>query len=313
MKRVLTLFLVLAMAFSATACSFSDLQKELENAMKESEQVSTDGDSEDNTKDNAEEQETEKDNSNASSDFSIDETVLLDQDNVKITAKSLAYDYYGDLILDVLIENNTDQTLNFSIDQFAINGYMTEYAFLYATVSAGKKSNETIDIPKDELDFLDIKTAADMTMTFSVSIEEYDEYLRSAPVQLKTSAAETYDYKYDDSGEVIYDGSNIKIVAKGLFENAKYDTQSILLYIENNNDFNITMSTDNVSVNGFMIDPFFYYDMLPNSHALATVDFDKEELASNDISAIKDVTLSFHIIDDDWDTVTESGEINITF
>ncbi len=73
------------------------------------------------------------------------------------------------------------------------------------------------------------------------------------------------------------------------------------------------MSTDNVSVNGFMIDPFFYYDMLPNSHALATVDFDKEELASNDISAIKDVTLSFHIIDDDWDTVTESGEINITF
>ena len=63
----------------------------------------------------------------------IEETVLIDNQDVKITAKELVYtDYSADLKL--LVENRTDKTLTFSSGKYSkkrnsVNGYMNNDAF----------------------------------------------------------------------------------------------------------------------------------------------------------------------------------------
>lgn len=331
MKKVLTMFLILAIAVSSAACSFSEIEKDIgelindtptgtsDSATQEPSDVTT----EENTKEEnkTEEANTEEDNTEATKqqvpqagEFTIEETVLLDEKDVKITATGIQYDeLYKKYLLSLLIENNSDKTLRFSLDKCAINGYMVSSPYVYATVSSGKKSNETMDISKSELDFLGIDTIADFKLSFSISTDDYETYIEPSLIQLNTSAAETYVYNYDDSGEVVYDDNNIKIVVKSLLEDYDDTYTSVLVYIENNNDFDINISAEDVSVNGFMIDPYFYEDIFANTHCVTTIDFYNSDLSDNNISSIDSVSLIFYAIDENWDTVAESDEIDINF
>ena len=72
-------------------------------------------------------------------------TVLLDEDDLKIIYKGLDADFIGHTIrLKILIENNTSDAKMFQIRDEAINGYMCEGTFS-PEVSAGMKANDSID------------------------------------------------------------------------------------------------------------------------------------------------------------------------
>ena len=71
-------------------------------------------------------------------------TVLLDEDDVKITYKGLDADFLGDTIrLKLLIENNTPGAKMVQIRDESINGYMCEGSFS-PEINAGMKANDDI-------------------------------------------------------------------------------------------------------------------------------------------------------------------------
>lgn len=152
-------------------------------------------------------------------------------------------------------------------------------------------------------------------MQFSLHIfdsESWDTYYDSDLITLKTSLAGTYEQAYDDSGDVCYDDGGIKIVVKGLSADGPWLGPSVIVEVINSGDTDITVQARDVSINGFMISPFFSTDVCAGKRAVNGVTFASSDLEANSIDAIETVELSFHVFDmNSWDTIVDTDPVTI--
>jgi hypothetical protein len=207
----------------------------------------------------------------------IEEMVLVDESDVKITATGLKYTAY-DVKLSLAIENNSSQDLSFysgtsGYNCNSINGYMVDGGYLNADIAAGKKSNETVSFSVDQLTLFGLSEIADIELGFNITDSNYDDYLRTGPRQLKTSAADSYDYKLDtyrqaienhvlenalgftldcDSEEVVFDQKGIRVVSQVLTTNTNGE-QALLVEVENTTSNTVYTSVGNISLNGLSV------------------------------------------------------------
>ena len=249
----------------------------------------------------------------ANEEVTIAEAVLVDEAGVKITAKSLDLDSIWGAELKLLIENNSDKNLTFQCRNSSVNGYMTETSLSEEVVS-GKKANANLIIMDSNFEVCGIDAIADMEFSFHIfDTASWDRYLDTAPIQIKTSIADQYEYKFDDSGSLAYEGNGVKIVVRGLNTDGFFGP-SVIIYAENNSDKNVTIQSRDVSVNGFMIDPMFSCDVVKGKKAIDVMSFFESDIEENDITEIENIELSFHIFDmDDWDGIKDTDTIVIEF
>jgi len=247
-------------------------------------------------------------------DDSIEEQVILDEQGVKITAKALDKNGVMGPAIKLLIENESGQDVTVQTRNASVNGYMVD-TMLSADVVNGKKSNESLVFSSGDLKNAGISTIADMEFSFHVfETSSWKDIFDSDQIQIKTSAADTYEYAFDDSGEVAYEGDGIKVVIKGLNTEDSILGPGLVVYISNESDNAITVQARDVSVNGFMLDPIFSSEVMAGKHALDSVTFMSSQLTENDIENIEDIELSFHIFDTkSWDTIKDTDTVKITF
>lgn len=302
MKKSLTIILAVLLTVSLAACSNSSS----ENVQKPSD-ISANNPSSEDTED-TETEDTVK------QEASISETVLVDEAGVKITAKSLDNNALFGADVKLLIENDSGKDLTFQSRDASVNGYMIE-TMMSADVVNGKKANDELTFMSSELEVCGIQTIADMEFSFHIfTTADWETYLDTPQIQLKTTMADTYEYTFDDSGDLAYNGNGVKVVVKGLSEDNSIFGPGIIVYIENSNDKKITVQTRDVSINGFMVNPIFSSDITPGKHAVDAITFLTSELDENEISTIETVELSFHIFETDgWDTIVDTDTITITF
>lgn len=244
----------------------------------------------------------------------IAETVLLEEAGVKITAKSLETDGIFGPKLKLQIENTSGKDLTFQCRNASVNGYMVE-SMMSVDVLNDKKANDSITFLNSDLKMCGIDSIADIELSFHIyDSSEWETYLDSPPISLKTSIADTYEYRYDDSGEIAYEENGIKIVIKGLNEEVSILGTSIMVFIENNSDKEITVQAKDISINGLMMDAIFSCDVATGKRAIDTITFLDSNLEENDITAIKNVELSFHIFDaNEWETIVDTDVVTMTF
>lgn len=305
MKKALTGVLAAILAMSLAACGGSS-----------DGEVKTPSDVTDGTKTEAvqKEEQGEQTENPQKTEVTISETVLVDESGVKITAKSLEAGKTFGPEIKLLIENNSGKDLTFQCRNVSINGYMVG-TMMSVDVTNGKKANDSLTFVKSDLEACGIETIADVEVAFHIfDTAEWKPYLDTDAIQLKTSAADTFEYVYDDSGELAYGGNGVKIVVKGLAEDESIFGPSIVVYIENTGDKDVTVQTRDVSVNGFMVDTMFSCDVVAGKRAIDSITFMRSGLEENEITAIEDVELSFHIFDSDrWDTIVDTDTISIAF
>ena len=143
-------------------------------------------------------------------DATLEETVMLDEGGVKITATGLIYSSYA-AELDLTIENNSGKDLSFISGSMgyscnSVNGFMVDDGYLNCDVANGKKANGTIKFSYDSLMLYGIDEIADLEIGFDMSDDNYN-HTYSGPIQLKTSAYETHDYSTDHYQETITSGA----------------------------------------------------------------------------------------------------------
>lgn len=289
MKRVLSIMIALAMMFTLVACEVPVEE------MKEPSQVGTG-------------------NNNEKIEVTITEKVLVDEAGVKITAKSVDMGSMFGPEIKLLIENNSGKNLTFQSRNASVNGYMIE-TMMSVDVATGKKANDGLTFMRSDLDACGISVIADMEVEFHIfDSDTWDTYLDTEAVQIKTSVADSYQYTYDDSGKVAYEGNGFKVVIKGLAEDESIFGPSIVVYIENTSKKDITVQVRNLSINGFMVEALFSCDVKVGKRAVDTITFLESDLEENEISSIEDVELSFHIFDlDEWETIVDTEVIKISF
>jgi len=246
---------------------------------------------------------------------SIEEKVIFDQNDFKVTATSL--DPTGSIFgatLDVLIENNSSKRVTVQARNSAINGVMVDTIFS-CNVAPGKKANDEITFSSTDLKRAGIETIKEIQFQLHIfDADSWETIIDSDPIVITTNADPSFVQEYDDDGVLLLDKQGFKIVAQGLDMSGSIFGAELLVYVENNSDNDVTIQVRDASVNGFMVETIFSCDVLAGKKAFDSITFAKSDLEKNNIKEISEIELRFHIFDaDSWDTIFDSEPVTVTF
>lgn len=300
MKKFLGLMLVCILVLSLSACFESPTQ----TPIKDNDSPSTSTEEPSTPSLEPEDQDVAED-----PDVTIEETILLDQDGLVITAKKLVDDPIWGIGLQVLIENNTEDNLGVQCNSLIVNNYMITDLFS-SSVAAGKKANETIYLSSTELEAAGIKTISDIVVSFHVFEDDsYSTLFDTDEIEIQTSAYGTVEQPAMDDGKELFNQDGIRIIGRYVEEDSFWGA-GVLLFIENNYGENIIVQCDNMSINGFMVTPYFSSTVNDGRMALSDITILSSDLEDNGIEKIEDIELVFHIINPDtFATIFETDPI----
>lgn len=273
--------------------------------------VSSDGKTEtvDSTAANPEEGSDSGENTKTPEQVTIEEQVLVDHEGVKITALGYETDkIWGDGV-KLLIENHSDKKIMVGCSALIVNDCMISDLFA-CEVAPGKKANETMHLSSKELEAAGIDTVGQIEIYFHIyESDNISNRYNPDCVTIKTSAYDQMDTTIDAAGTELYNENGIRIVGKTVDENSFWG-KSILVYCENTSGRNVTIHVDDLSINGFMMKPYFSTTVYNGKKSLDDITLMKSDLEENNITEIKDVELKFRITDaDSYNTIAESKPI----
>ena len=259
--------------------------------------------------------ENQSEETSSSSDSSsvptIEEQVLVDSNGLKITAKEYSRDnIWGDGI-KLLIENASESDYTVGCDALIVNDYMITDLFA-SEIAAGKNANETMYLSSTELEAAGIDSVGKVEMYFHAFDSDYNYVFQNEYAEIQTSEYANMDTTPNDAGIELYNSDGIKIVGKTVDENSFWGT-AILLYIENSSGKNVGISVDDMSINGFMMSPFFSTTVFDRKKAIDDITIFSSDLEDNGIDSIEEVELKFHIFDaDTYSTIVDSDPITFS-
>ncbi len=236
----------------------------------------------------------------------IEEQVVFEHDGIVATAKEYVNDsIWGDGI-KLLIENNSDKDVSLTCDNVIVNDYMITDLFV-ETVAAGKKANATLYLSSNQLKAAGISNVGKVEIYFrTYDSETYDTIYKADAVVLKTSVFDIADSVADNVGAELYNQNGLRIVGKYVDENSFWGA-SVLFYIENNTSQNVTVSVDDLSVNGFMMESLFYSNIFAGKKSVDEITiFNLEE---NGIETIENIEFKFRAYNSDTYTDIVESEV----
>ena len=258
-----------------------------------------------------EEKSNTDNNANTSSVPTIEEQVLIDTNGIKITAKEYLTDkIWGDGI-KLLIENSSDTDYTVGCDALIVNDYMITDLFS-SKVAAGKNANETMYLSSTGLKAAGIESVGKVEMYFHASDAQYNMVFKNEYAEIHTSEFDNMDTTPNDAGTELYSADGIRIVGKTVDENSFWGS-AILLYIENNSGKSVGINVDDMSINGFMITPYFSTTVYDGKKALEDITIMSNQLEENGIESIDNVELKFHIYNSDtYETIADTEPITFS-
>ncbi len=241
----------------------------------------------------------------------IEEQVLVEQDGIKITATEYTTDsIWGDGI-KLLIENNADSDCTVGCDALIVNDYMISDLFA-SEIAAGKNANETMYLSTSALQAAGIDAVGKIEMYFHAYDSAYNVIFQNVYSEIQTSEFEKMDTTPNDAGKELYNEGGIRIVGKAVDENSFWGT-AILLYCENTSGANIGISVDDMSINGFMMSPFFSTTVYDGKKSIDNIEIFSNDLEENGIEKIEEVELKFHIYNaETYETIADSDPITFS-
>lgn len=243
----------------------------------------------------------------------LEETVLLDESGIKVTATDLT-DYGGTPDLTLHVENNTDGDIMIQTSEYAaVNGCMVR-AIASIQASAGESTDDTVMFLNTDFEEAGIETVSDIKLAVKAVDANWSEICTSDYVTIKTSAYGTVETPTVD-GDVLYDEGGVKIVMLGTGEENDYDfyfTTYVKLYIENNTDQDITVKTLDFKANGEITQCSLSGDLFAGTRRFTELRLDADSCTQNGITELKDLSFYFSVCDlTTWNEITKSDTVTL--
>ena len=241
------------------------------------------------------------------------ETVLLDRDGIRVVATGLSEHAWIGPEIAVLVENNTGQAITVQARDVSVNGAMITPVFS-CDVAAGKKANNAISFYQTDLDRAGIVSMRTIELKILVfEAEDWDTILETDAVRIVTNAPDEAQV-FDESGYVALDQGGIRLIVRGVSAEESFWGKDVSVFIENRTGRDVTLQLRNVSLNGFMMTPFFSCELVDGKVAYTAISFSSEDLEANGIDDFETLECSLLVFDMDlWDTIFESGLFTVTF
>ena len=269
-------------------------------------------------------------------DTTIVETVLFEDDNVRIIAESLDFKYNSPN-LHLKFENNGDKTLSFVSGSIgysgnSVNGYMVDGLYVNADVEPGKTALEEAYVSSDLLTILGIEKIKEIGIGFKITDSDYNDYAQTGPLYLTTSDADgtddgetylksiqnkqvtdLYGYTMEHLDESDFlQNDKLKGISSCLITNKDGD-QSLFLEVENISDKVLNLGVGDIVVNGVQLVSGSWTNetINPGKKRIVSVGLDdvvshaggtKEEFG---ITEYSNVMMNMECLDDNMNTIFE--------
>ncbi|MDO5122975.1 MAG: hypothetical protein Q4D46_12920 [Erysipelotrichaceae bacterium] len=274
-----------------------------------------------------------------------EETVLVDEADIKITASELTYNEYA-AMMDLTFENNTDKRLVFYGGSgmsrwdttMTVNGWAISED-IYEDIKPGETKTEELYIRNDDLNFFGITDIAELGFRFIVLDREAEEiYLATDPLKIPTSSASSYDLKEDTFRKAVKDGrfaqaweaevkefvadnfyaqDGVNITSALLVE--KDSKNYVLFEVENTTDEIRNLSWRQFGVNGLILQKTWKSNLTLDPGSRAVLYADPENMIYRDgleSLGISDITTAFftvRLIDANEEPLSEETIVTIPF
>lgn len=232
---------------------------------------------------------------------------LYRDENCAFTVTETEYNEHLGLQIHVLCENNSDSTLLFTWNNTAVCGYMYE-PYWAEEVAPGKKVNSTVDFDTYELEQMGITSVDDVVFTLTVMNSEafldaplVNQGFRIYPTG-KTANEVVYPEYIHKNGETVIAENDVLTFIIESVEDEVSEFYTLNCYIANHTGKNLMVSWDAVSVNGFMVDPFWATSVSAGMQAFSQINFLRADLEDQGIEDVSEMEFTILAYDNDnWD------------
>lgn len=240
--------------------------------------------------------------------YFTEELVVVDDERCCFKLTGVKETEY-ELSLNAYIENRSDKNLSFTWDDAVVNGYALDL-FWSQDVRAGKKANVSIPFNKAELDALGLEWLDEIR--FTLRADDYDDFWADSfllqPCAVYPTGLDPQSVVYPERlhfpGEkTLLDSEDAGFTV--LLADPEGDFgYTLLVCVENRSDSELYFSWDEVSVNDYMLDPYWGCTVPAHAAAYEQIVFYPEDLADNGIETVDRLEFKLSVSDyDTWDTL----------
>ena len=226
----------------------------------------------------------------------FEEVTVVDNDECAIKITDIDADnMWGDTLKVYLENKNDEKTYMYSVVSASVNGIEVDPLFANK-VAAGKKANKEINFMDDDLKKNGIEFT-DIAMTFQVydsnEWADYEEVARETVhvYPLGEENATLFVREEQASDQVLIDNEKCKATVIGT-ENDSILGYTLNLYLENKSDSSVMFYVEDVSVNGYMIDPFWARSVSAGNVAFSDMSFSTSAFEENNIETVEAIELT---------------------
>ncbi len=230
------------------------------------------------------------------------EETLWDDQDLTIIVKSIETGN-DSLAIKLYLENKTDKEIMFSLESASVNGWDSD-PFWAEAIPAGKKANETLTWRHLSEDGITTPPSI-----IALAMRAYDNDDWFAPDFIEQvftlypdgeQSAHTDQYEIRGTDTVLADNNDVTVVVTG-YGTSWLGGYAVRLFLRNKTDRTVMFSADDVSVNGFVCDPFWAAEVMPNSQAMKELSWLKSTFEENDIETVEEIEMKLRAYDsDDW-------------
>ncbi|MBQ1376683.1 MAG: hypothetical protein IIY77_01815 [Lachnospiraceae bacterium] len=241
--------------------------------------------------------------------YTLENAVLVDNGSCFFRIDGVKDDSLWGFTLKTYAENRTPDTkLTFTVDSACINGYMID-TFYYEEIPAGKKSSKEISFTNESLKEAGIDVPEMIELRLEIrNSEDYSaqpvvkDVFYVFPTGKTADEVEIPERKTTDEEKVIVDNDVCSFIIQGTEEDDFWGSY-VVCYLENKTEDKVLMfSWDDVSVNGYMTDPYFGKVVTPGARTYAKVSFDDDFFEENHIDSLEEIEFKLRVYDDEtWD------------
>jgi len=288
MKKILTLLLAIITVLSFTACNSDTASNDDPNSASVT---------------NSEKKE-DLDNSQGIADnkvqYTLADAVIVNNEHCTFTITSIDPDNMWGFTVKALCENKSNINLMFSWDDVSVNGYMID-PFWASEVAAGKKSNVEISFSNSQLKKSNIASVEEII--FTLGVHDSDDWRADDLVKEEYSiyptgidaASVIYPERTPASGEMVFvDDNSCTFIIEGVEPEGSWG-YTLNCYLVNKTSEPLMFSWDNVSVNGYMIDPFWTTEVLSGKRAYCEISFFDSDFEENGINNVEEIEFNLRI------------------
>lgn len=238
--------------------------------------------------------------------------VLADEAGLKITADELVFDAVSGPGLCITVENSSVNDIELSLNALIVNGYMLTELF-YAEVYSGTVEKETVYLEPKQLELAGIDVIRLVELSFhAAELDTHATLLDSERTEIRTSAYDENAFPTEAEGELLFESEGVRVIGVRMQRSGMLGP-NYLVCIENTGDVNVTLTCENVSVNGETIKPVFYYDVFSKSRAMGEMTFLSADLKRIEADKIESISFTLRV----WktgtfETISLSDEISVT-